>query len=94
MNEIVVVDFRPYEKNTLKGFVTLEFAGLILREVCLHEKNGKRWTSMPARPYKRPDGANAWQPLVEFADEATRTHFQEFALKAVDTYRGGDKKCN
>jgi hypothetical protein len=50
---------------------------------------------MPARQYKRPDGANAWQPLVEFADEATRTHFQESALKAVDAYRaGGANKCN
>jgi hypothetical protein len=96
MNENVVVDFRPHEKNTLKGFLTLTYAGLVLREVCLHAKGRKRWIAMPARPYKRDDGASGWVPMVEFADAAARSQFQALALAAIDQYFGkdGNQKCS
>jgi hypothetical protein len=39
-------------KNTLRGFFTVAFpSGLIIRDCMLHEKNGKRWVSLPAREY-------------------------------------------
>jgi hypothetical protein len=94
--EIVMIDWKPQEKNTLRGFLSLQTPdGLIIREVCLHEKNGKRWVSMPARSYKREDGVIGWQPMVEFANDASRARFQTAALSAFDAYRAeGERKCS
>jgi hypothetical protein len=79
--------FRPYVKNTLKGFVDLELSrvGLVLRDCCWHEKNGKEWVSFPARPYENRDGDTLWQPLIEFADGAkeARAQFQRLALEVI-----------
>jgi hypothetical protein len=81
------IKFRPYEKNTLKGFADLELTrvGLVLRDCTWHEKNGKEWVGFAARPYENKDGDTAWQPIVEFAEGATeaRKQFQEQALEAI-----------
>ena len=94
--ELSIVGWKVHEKNTLRGFMSLQISdGLIIREVCLHEKSGKRWVSMPARPYKRDGGVNGWQQIVEFSDDASRTQFQAAALSAFDAYCAeGEKKCS
>jgi hypothetical protein len=88
--EIVVSEWKAHRKNTLLGFASLSLpSGLIIRNVCLHERNGKRWLNMPARPYKREDGTDGWQPMVEFADGGARGRFQTAALAALDLYLVG-----
>jgi hypothetical protein len=81
------IKFRPYEKNTLKGFADLELTrvGLVLRDCTWHEKNGKEWVGFAARPYENKDGSTAWQPIIEFAEDATeaRRQFQQQALEAI-----------
>ena len=81
------IKFRPYQKNTLRGFADLELGrtGIIIRDCTLHEKNGKEWVGFPARSYEAKDGTTAWQPLVEFAAGATeaRRQFQEQAVAAI-----------
>jgi hypothetical protein len=79
--------FRPYERNSLRGFVDLELTrvGLVLRDCAWHEKNGKQWVAFPARTYTDKDGGTQWQPLVEFADgaRAAREQFQQQAIEAI-----------
>jgi hypothetical protein len=81
------IKFRPYEKNTLRGFADLELSrvGLVLRDCTWHEKNGKEWVGFAARSYEDKDGNTAWQPIVEFAEGATeaRQQFQQQALEAI-----------
>jgi hypothetical protein len=82
------VRIRPYEKNTLRGFVDLELTrvGLVLRDCTWHRhENGKEWVGFPARPYEDKNGNTAWQPLIEFAEGATeaRKQFQAQALEAI-----------
>ena len=81
------IRFRPYEKNTLKGFADLELSrvGLVLRDCTWHEKNGKEWVGFAARPYEDKDGNTAWQPIIEFAEDAkeARQQFQQQALEAI-----------
>jgi hypothetical protein len=45
--------FRPFAKNTLRGFVDLELTrvGLILRGCTWHSKAGKEWIGFPAESY-------------------------------------------
>jgi hypothetical protein len=49
---------KAFEKNTLRGFVTLKITppGLVVNDVCLHEKGGRRWLSFPAKPYQDKEG--------------------------------------
>jgi hypothetical protein len=84
------IKFRPYQKNTLRGFADLELGrtGIIIRDCTLHEKNGKEWVGFPARSYETKTGETAWQPIIEFApgaDEARR-QFQEQAVSAVHQF--------
>ena len=82
------IKLRRYEKNTLRAFVDLELshAGLVLRDCTLHEKNGQKWISFPARSYAGDDGATHWQPLIEFSANANREQFRHQAIAAVDFF--------
>ena len=80
--------FRPYEKNTLRGFADLELTrvGLVLRDCTYHRHaSGKEWVGFAAKPYETKTGETAWQPIVEFAEGATeaRKQFQQQALEAI-----------
>jgi hypothetical protein len=82
------IRFRPYEKNSLRGFADLELTrvGLVLRDCCWHQhENGREWVSFPAKPYETKNGATAWQPIIEFASGAreAREQFQRQALEAI-----------
>ena len=81
------IKFRAFEKNTLKGFASLELTrvGLIIHDCTLPEKNGMEWVGFPARSYQGKDGKTQWQPLLEFAEGARkeREAFQQQPLAAI-----------
>jgi hypothetical protein len=96
---ITATDWRPLVKNTLRGFVTLtiEPGGIVLKECALHEKEGKRWVGLPAKPQVDRDGQPRKDPatgkalytsIVEIAGKDARDRFQAAALTAVDKLRG------
>jgi hypothetical protein len=73
-----VLAFKPFEKNTLRGFFHLELpTGMILAGCTLHEKHAKYWVGLPGRPYTAADGSQAWSKIVDFRDARTRNKFQE-----------------
>lgn len=92
---VEVENFRPQRSNTLFGFATVFIPELHLRVVdCpVHEKNGKRWISLPAKPQITKDGSVrrddrgkiAYSPVIEFADRATRDAFSERVIAALVT---------
>ena len=46
-----IVEFKPYEKNTLRGFFSLELAnGIQIKDCTLHEKSGRAWFGFPGVP--------------------------------------------
>lgn len=52
-----LVEWRTFRKNTLRGFAVIELpSGLIVRDVTLHEKAGKWWAGLPARPVLDAEG--------------------------------------
>jgi hypothetical protein len=88
-------DWRPLERNTLRGFFTLELpSGLILNECTYHRAaSGSEWVNLPNRPQidregrHRKDPATGkalYTPMVEIKGKA-RERFQEAALEAVRT---------
>lgn len=85
---IEIVVFRSYEKNTLKSFLSVRLtnAGLEIRDMTLHEKNGKRWIQLPSKPYQKDDGSQGWSYIVKFYHEARGKQFQKAVLEALDSY--------
>ena len=78
-----ITDWKPYTKNTLRGFFTLHpTSWLAIKECMLHEKNGARWIGFPAKPYKTKEGADGWATIIEISEDA-RERFQSSALAAL-----------
>jgi hypothetical protein len=56
--KIVVLDWRPIEKNTLVGFAKVKIVAwsLVIDGVAIHKKEGREWAQLPARPQLDKDG--------------------------------------
>lgn len=87
---VEIASFRPYSKNTLKGFLTMRLpdAGLLLKECTWHEKDGKEWIGFPAREFTDKEGNRKWQNLIEFLEGFDRNGFQSAAVKAIYAHLG------
>lgn len=96
---ITASDWKPLEKNTLRGFVVLrlEPSGLVLRDCTLHRKEGREWIGLPGRPQTDRDGQPRrdpnsgkvlYSPIVEIPDRGARERFQQAALAAVHALIG------
>jgi len=85
---IQIVDFRKYQKNSLQGFVTLLLtdAGIQIKDATYHTSNGRRWITLPAKPYEDKDGSTKYSYIVSFPDKKIYAAFQEQALKALDEH--------
>lgn len=99
---IRATDWRPLERNTLQGFVTLELpSGLVLRECAFHRAaSGAEWIGLPGRPQldrggrQRKDpstGKALYVPVVEITGKDARERFQAAALKAVHALLGDEQ---
>ena len=85
--ELLVSNWKPYEKNTLRGFMTLTLpSGLVIHNCALHQKDNSRWIGLPARQYTATNGTVSWSPMVEFASKEARYAFQDAALEAIDRF--------
>jgi hypothetical protein len=71
-----ILNFRAFEKNTLPS-------GMVLCGCTLHEKEGKRWIGLPAKPYTKDDGSQSWAKIVDFIDRDKAKRFQELVLPAA-----------
>jgi hypothetical protein len=89
--EILIENWKPFEKKTLRGFLDLLLpSGLMLRGCTYHVKDGARWIGLPARQYRNSDGADTWTPVVEILNKAARQRFQAAACEARDKFLEGN----
>ena len=86
---VEVRSFRKFEKNSLRGFLVIYMTniGLEIRDATVHEKDGKRWIGLPAKPYQDESGNTKYSHIIKFTDKAKWSLFQDLALKALDKYR-------
>ena len=94
---VTVTAFRPFEKNTLRGFVSVRINELRLNvhDLCLHEKNGRKWVALPSKPMldkdRNPiqddDGKPKFSPILQFDDRDTANAFSTQVIEAVDRHR-------
>jgi DNA-binding cell septation regulator SpoVG len=88
--ELLVTNWKAYEKNTLRAFLSLTLPSeIVIHNCALHQKGDARWIELPSRQYKKEDGTLAYSPLIEFANDDSRRRFQAAALAAVDRFMKG-----
>ena len=90
---VQVEAFKPLKSNTLHGFCDVRIVEmrLLVRDISVHQKNGKRWASLPAKPQinregtvRRDDrGKVACTPILEFSDRETREAFSARVISAL-----------
>lgn len=83
---VQVTNYRAFQKNTLQGFLTISFSGLVIKECTHHIKDGKAWIGFPSREFQGRDGDRKWQNLIEFAEGFDRDGFRDAAVKAIHDY--------
>jgi hypothetical protein len=93
MSALTISDWKSRQSGTLRGFFTANLAsGLVLRELMLHERDGKWWISFPSKPMVGADGValrdernkvRYGAPLIEFASPQARNRFSDQVLEAM-----------
>ena len=93
---IVCMAYKPLHRNTLQGFADLwlQPAHLHIHGCAVHEKNGRRWIQLPAKPQLDKDrnlvrdegGKVQYAKVMEFDSREVADHFSEAAMKAIETF--------
>ena len=82
-----VTEYRAFEKNTLRAFISVELpSGIVISNLTYHKKGDSRWVSMPAQSFQKQDHSTGWKPIVDFNSKEARDRFQRAALDAIDSY--------
>ena len=85
--DITVVRWTPYEKGSLRGFLTVSLAQkLIIHDLKLFNTNGSRSIKPPDKEFKKRDGSTAYSAIVEFDSKTVEREFQVTVLAAFDRY--------
>lgn len=83
-----VLEYKQINKGSLLGSMSIQFeewGGLIIRDITLFQKDGKRWLSFPARAYEK-EGKTEYFQYVRFEDKAKHDEWQQKALKSLQDY--------
>jgi hypothetical protein len=85
-------EFKPLVRNTLIGFADVHISEmrLVVRDVAVHTKNGKRWAQLPAKPQirdgtlvKNEDGKIQYVPIMHFDTREVADAFSAAVINAV-----------
>lgn len=96
---LVVADWRPLLKNTLRGFATVTLPnGLTISEIAVHVKDQRSWASFPGKPLTGRDGTPLLDPgtgkqrysvLLSWPDRPTANRFSGAVIDAVEAKHPG-----
>jgi hypothetical protein len=97
--EIVCTNWKTYIRGTLRGFADIRIGAwhLNLRDVAVHEKNGRRWAQLPAKPQlddnreliREPSGKIRYYRNIWFDDRELADRFGDAVIAAVQRrFRG------
>jgi hypothetical protein len=87
--QIDVIDFVPCSKKQFRGYLTVclpDCLGMIIQGCALHEKDGKRWIELPAKPPSGKSKTDKWSKFISFPNSIAQKQFNAMALKALDDY--------
>jgi hypothetical protein len=87
---MTVSDFKPLNKNTVRGVFTLILpSGMKINGCLLHQRvEGQYWIGLPSIP-REVAGKKIWSKVIEFDSKATHERFQAGAVAAVAKHLNG-----
>jgi hypothetical protein len=89
---ITCEDFKPLRRNTLCGFATIkvEALRLTIKNIAIHEKNGRRWAQLPAKPQIKDgkvitdsSGKAQYAIIMQFDSREVSDAFSDAVIAAV-----------
>ena len=85
---VMVRDYRPYEKNTLKAFVALEILdiGMTIKDCTVHQRDGRAWIGFPGKKFTDKEGNDQWTNILEIKDDDKREEFRSSAVAAIKKF--------
>lgn len=92
-----LLEFRPYVKNTLRGFATVSLSnGLVIHDMPVHNSAGRHWAGMPSKPMLAPDGTAKreggkikYVRVLEWSDKDTGDRFSDALCELVSQQHPG-----
>lgn len=88
MNDMKISDYKPFQRGALCAFFTVELpSGMLVHEVKLFSKEGRRWVGLPSREFVGRDGTKSYAPVLEFTNREASDRFREGILRAIDEQR-------
>ena len=84
---IEVVEFKPCDRNTLKGFLTIRLTsiGLEIHDIAIHQTEaGSRWLNLPCKSYIKEDHTTGWRKIVDFYDKKAKRNFEKIVFETLD----------
>jgi hypothetical protein len=91
--KIVVLEWRPCERNTLRGFAKIKIPAwsLVIDGVAVHARDDRRWAQLPARPQidkdgavmREDDGRIKYAKILEIDDKRKSWAFSDEVVAAV-----------
>jgi hypothetical protein len=80
-----ISNWKPFEKNTLRGFFTLTLpSGMVLHQCSYFVKGDSRWIGLPSQKFAKKDGSVTYTPMVEFTSREVADKFRDQAVAALD----------
>jgi hypothetical protein len=92
-----ILEWKPLRKNTLRGFATVRYGSLKIRDVTVHSSGDRRWAGMPSKPMVGPDGTAQkddkgkikYVPILEWASREAADKFSVEVIDAVERQYSG-----
>ena len=86
---IEILKFEMVNKGSLIARFNVKmhkWGGLVIKECCLLESNGKKWINLPSRQYE-VDGKKKYSSYISYEDRAMDDKFKETIMNAVNELR-------
>jgi len=83
-----VLEYKQINKGAVLGSMNIqmdEWNDVIIRDIVLFQKDGKRWLSFPSRSYEK-EGKREYFHYIRFEDKAKHDEWQQKGLKALQDY--------
>jgi hypothetical protein len=98
---VAIVEWRPCERGTLHGFCRVKVNAwhLTIDGIAIHEKDGRRWAQLPARPQlnanrelERDGDKVKYAKILWFDEREVADRFSAAVVEAVDRFVASSKR--
>jgi hypothetical protein len=90
---VICIEWRPCERNTLRGFAKIKIPAwsLVIDGVAIHKRDDRQWAQLPSRPQidkdgtlmREDDGKVKYAKIMEIDDKAKAWAFSDEVVAAV-----------